>query len=272
MEQDEVHRSSFDKMMAFRDGYLAPYITDSLAILDVGSAAVTEGAGSYRMLFEPPWRYVGLDASAGWNVDIVVQDPYSWAELEDASFDVVVSGQAFEHIEWPWLTILEITRVLKVNGLAVIAAPSAGAVHRYPLDCWRFYPDAFPALARFAGLDVVECHTDRNYAYPECAEWGDVFAVLQRPMRGTADEIIVAERRKLVQTGSGVALPSATSSAKPVPQSVIKPACCLNVFAQRESMLFASLSSLQVKRRLVMDAARRIYRILRTPLHRLERT
>jgi len=257
--------------MAFRDGYLAPYMRNSLAILDVGSAAVTEDAGSYRMLFEPTWRYVGLDVSAGWNVDIVVQDPYCWAEVADASFDVVVSGQAFEHIEWPWLTILEITRALKVNGLAVIAAPSAGAVHRYPLDCWRFYPDAFPALARFAGLDVIECHTARNYAYPECAEWGDVFAILQRPARDTADEITLAERRKLVQIGSGLAPPRAMSLAVPVPQSGIKPARGLNVFARRDSTVLASLSSLQVKRDLVMNAARRIRQILRTPLHRLER-
>jgi hypothetical protein len=34
----------------------------------------------------------------------------------------VVSGQAFEHIEFIWLTILEIARVLKTNGLAVIIA------------------------------------------------------------------------------------------------------------------------------------------------------
>jgi SAM-dependent methyltransferase len=257
--------------MAFRDGYLACYMDRSLAVLDVGSAAVTEDSGTYRMLFEPNWHYVGLDVSDARNVDIVVEDPYSWAEVEDASFDVVVSGQSFEHIEWPWLTILEIARVLKVNGFAVIAAPSAGAVHRYPVDCWRFYPDAFPALARFAGLNVVECHTSRTYAYPECADWGDVFAVLQRPARDAADEIKLAERQQLVQTGSGSVVRRAAPLDVPVPKSVIDPARCLNVFAQREATVLASLAPVQVKRHLLLGAAKRVYQILRTPLHRLER-
>ncbi|MEM1725222.1 MAG: methyltransferase domain-containing protein, partial [Thermoplasmata archaeon] len=42
----------------------------------------------------------------------VVKDPYNWIEIEDSSVDVVISGQAFEHIEYPWLTIKEIYRVL----------------------------------------------------------------------------------------------------------------------------------------------------------------
>ena len=33
------------------------------------------------------------------------------------------------------------SRVLVPGGLACIIAPGAQGVHRFPVDCWRFYPD-----------------------------------------------------------------------------------------------------------------------------------
>ena len=88
------------------------------------------------------WEYSGLDVEKGPNVDIVVENPYDW-EIPDSSYDVVISGQAFEHIEFFWLTFLEMARVLKPQGLIILIAPSRGPQHRYPVDCWRFYPDGY---------------------------------------------------------------------------------------------------------------------------------
>ena len=185
-----MHRSSYDKMQAFRDAYLGHLLNTPLTILDVGSAAVSADGASYRTLFAgPEWRYVGLDMEPGANVDLVPESAYHWSELPDASVDVVISGQAFEHIEWPWLTIREIARVMRGNGIAAIVAPSAGPVHRFPKDCWRYYPDGMPALAAYAGLRVVEQHWDDGYAYPENAFWGESFVVLQRPPGETASVI-----------------------------------------------------------------------------------
>ena len=238
-----MHRSSFDKMTAFRDAYLAPHAAAPLSILDVGSAAVAADGDSYRPLFrEAPWRYTGLDMAPGPNVDLVPQTPYRWAELADASVDVVISGQAFEHIEWPWLTISEIARVLRGHGLAAIIAPSAGPVHRYPKDCWRFYPDGLPALAAYAGLGIVEQHWDNGYAYPENAFWGEAFILLQRPPR----------------PGEGTL-------------SAIGPVLGQDAILRRSMMRLAELPPWSVKRRLVMEALRRIRVILRSPLDRLSR-
>ena len=168
-------------MRAFRDSYLVEFGERPLKILDVGSAAVL-GSISYRDLFATQsWHYVGLDTQPGPNVDVVAAEPYHWRDFANASFDVVVSGQAFEHIEWPWLTMVEIARVLKPNGLSAITAPSGGHVHRYPTDCWRYYPDAFPALAKYAGLSVIENDVDFSFVFKGCAEWGDAFAILQKP-------------------------------------------------------------------------------------------
>ena len=39
---------------------------------------------------------------------------------------MVVSGQTFEHIEYIWVTIVEIARVLRTGGLACLIAPGSG--------------------------------------------------------------------------------------------------------------------------------------------------
>jgi SAM-dependent methyltransferase len=129
-----------------------------LSILDVGSADVN---GSYREIFDlPGWHYTGLDMAPGKNVDVVPRDPYYWQEIPAAIADVVVSGQAFEHAEFFWESMREIMRTLKPEGLCCILAPSAAPEHRHPVDCWRFYPDGFLALARYVGLEVLEVSTD----------------------------------------------------------------------------------------------------------------
>ncbi|MEA5390452.1 methyltransferase domain-containing protein [Cyanobium gracile UHCC 0139] len=196
-----MHRSSFDKMQAFREGYLDGHRHLPLVVLDVGSAAVAGEAASYRSLFQTPgWTYLGLDREAAPNVDIVPEDPYHWSALADGSVDVVVSGQALEHIDQPWRTMGEIARVLRFGGLAMVIAPSAGPVHRFPLDCWRFYPDGMAALARQAGLDVIETHWDTSYAYPENAFWGEACAILQKPCpQGERGVIGTLSDRQVIQ-------------------------------------------------------------------------
>jgi SAM-dependent methyltransferase len=179
-----LHQSSLDKMTIFRDRYLPAKISEPLRILDLGSQDVN---GSYRSLFSGlHWDYVGLDMAAGNNVDIVLQTPYVWNEIASKSADVVISGQAFEHIQYFWITMLEIARVLKVGGICCILAPSSGPEHRYPLDCWRFYPDGLASLAHFAQLEVVEAETQwQDLGYADGSDfWHDSILVCRKPDKG----------------------------------------------------------------------------------------
>jgi hypothetical protein len=93
--------------------------------------------------------YVGMDLCAGNGVDCVMYDPYVIPAVSDY-YDAAVSTSTFEHIEMPWLTFLEMVRVVKPGGLIYINAPSNGPYHRHPTDCWRYYLDAGPALAKWA--------------------------------------------------------------------------------------------------------------------------
>ena len=177
-----MHKSSLDKMLAFRKKYLESKKNEALLILDLGSLDVN---GSYRGYFDiSPWTYRGIDMAAGKNVDIVLQDPYNWREIKSNSADAVISGQAFEHIEFFWLTMLEIARVLKPGGLCCLIAPSSGPIHRYPVDCWRFYPDGFVALAKFGDLEVIEVYSQAEpTGYPDGSDlWQDLVMVARKPI------------------------------------------------------------------------------------------
>ncbi len=127
-----------------------------LSVLDVGSLDIN---GSYKSIFpKDRWTYTGVDVAAGKNVDIVMKSPYTLPFL-DNQFDLVISGQAFEHIEFFWLTWLEMVRVTRKGGNLILIVPSKGEVHRYPVDCWRFYSDGLRALAKYGKVEVIQADT-----------------------------------------------------------------------------------------------------------------
>lgn len=198
-----MHNSSYVNMEIFADKYLNP--SSELQIFDLGSQDVhpEETDNSYRPIFSKnsKWKYVGGDMVGGKNVDVVLKNIYKWDELKSSSYDVVISGQAFEHIEFFWATMSEIERVLKPNGYCCIIAPSSGILHRYPLDCWRYYEDGFHALARFARLDVAEIYTQRSkFKYPNYDPvWQDTVFIAKKPVRSLSGRIKEKVRQNINQ-------------------------------------------------------------------------
>jgi 2-polyprenyl-3-methyl-5-hydroxy-6-metoxy-1,4-benzoquinol methylase len=173
-----MHKSSYELMRQFAQQIRERAAGRLIRVLDVGSAGVN---GTYKDLFIfPGAEYVGLDIQAGPNVDVVPEDPYRWTALPDNSFDVIISGQALEHIEFPWLIFEQIARKLKPMGLACLIAPSRGPEHRYPVDCYRYYPDGLRALAKWSGLNVVECEYTRGQSGfgADSDQWGDCRCIL----------------------------------------------------------------------------------------------
>jgi SAM-dependent methyltransferase len=163
-------------------------------VLDVGSYNVN---GTYKDLFSGrKFEYVGLDITEGPNVDICPKNPYVWSEIPDDSFDVVISGQAFEHIEFFWLTMAEMARVLKKDGLMCVIAPHGFTEHRFPVDCYRFFSDGMLALARYVSLEPL--HASTNCAPPNHWDWysdsqADSVLVARKPYSGPAQFVNLAE-------------------------------------------------------------------------------
>ena len=151
-----MHKSSLIRMEWFADKYLDN--KGVLKVLDIGSYDVN---GSYREIFTSRGHnYTGLDMEEGPNVDICPTSTYVWEEISNDTYDIVISGQAIEHIEFFWITIGEIVRVTKKEGIICLIAPNGFDEHRYPVDCWRFFTDGMVAIARFYGLEILHAHTN----------------------------------------------------------------------------------------------------------------
>lgn len=159
-----------------------------LRIADLGSQSVN---GSYRTLFAQDVDYVGFDLEPGPGVDVVLETPYRLPS-DDESFDLVISGQMLEHCPFFWQVFSEVYRVLRAGGLAFMIAPAAGPIHRYPVDCYRFYPDAWQAMADWAQLQLVHVWMDERGPWCDLVgvftKDGPVTALHEPPERGMAEQ------------------------------------------------------------------------------------
>ena len=188
----------------FADNYLEE--NKSAAVLDIGSYDVN---GNYKEIFtRRGHRYTGLDMESGPNVDIVPKQTYNWEEIKEDNYDVVISGQALEHIEFFWITVSEMTRVTKKGGLICIIAPNGFEEHRYPVDCWRFFTDGMIALARLYKLEVLHAHTNCS-PKPGNKEWysescADSMIIMKKTYSGTTDIIDLKNYRCIPSNHHGV--------------------------------------------------------------------
>lgn len=198
-----MHNSSMLRMKWFYENYCCKN-NGVKTVLDIGSFCFEEHQ-SYREIFSSKssdnypsgltgwggdsFNYIGLDMLKGPNVNIVVKSPYKWNEIDDNFCDIVISGQAFEHIEFPWITMTEIARIVKPNGLICIIAPNGLGLHRTPVDCWRYYSDGMIALAKWAGLEILHASTNlapKNAKKEWYGNWQDCMLVAKKPEIGIA--------------------------------------------------------------------------------------
>ena len=116
-------------------------------ILEIGSLQVEGATGdiNLRSLF-PGKDYTGVDFRPGPGVDCV-------ASVEDlpqksGSVGTVLALSTFEHVQRFWLGFDEVDRVLRPDGVFIVASPFYFHVHGYPSDYWRFTPEAFDFLLK----------------------------------------------------------------------------------------------------------------------------
>ncbi|RLA43289.1 MAG: methyltransferase type 11 [Gammaproteobacteria bacterium] len=166
-----MHASSLENMQKCYEKYLGQstmLLKPLIKVLDIGGADIN---GSYADIFsDDKFQYIAADLDGGAGVDVKLDDPYE-LPFDDGSFDIVVSGQVFEHVEFFWKLFEEIMRVVNKQGFVFLIVPSAGPIHRFPVDCYRFYPDSMRALARYAQVELVECWHDNR------GPWNDIVAV-----------------------------------------------------------------------------------------------
>lgn len=195
-----MHQSSYQKMRIFMEVYgnALQYKGYRPSILEIGSKRHHDQDAYRDFIPDDRYDYTGLDLEAGDNVNIIPDGVYLWTELQDDAFDICISGQTFEHNPYFWTTMCEIARVLKPGGHCCIIAPGAGQVHRYPFDCWRFYPDSWAPLCHIAGLEIVETYfeTDRNATLVSGGTFRDSCVIARKPIRTKAETKAFNQRNR----------------------------------------------------------------------------
>ncbi len=155
-----MHRSCYLRTEWFSENY-KDYLLEivgldgreMIEVLDVGGRNWNGQLDCF-----PPnvWNISVLDIQAGDNVDIIPEDPYRWYEIEDNSYDLTMSTNAFQHIDYFWETITEMKRVTRAGGLIYILAPSMRYDGKYPYANWAFNDHGLVALANWANLEIID--------------------------------------------------------------------------------------------------------------------
>lgn len=140
-----------------RNERINEHLRSVLRQADVRGGRVLEigGRGHPREgVFDPArFEYLNLDLVET-GPGTVLGDITDCPEILDASFDVILSVDVFEHIDRPWLAGENIVRLLRPGGLSYTSTLFSWRYHPCPIDFWRYTPEALAFL--LPGLETIE--------------------------------------------------------------------------------------------------------------------
>ncbi|MDH5200970.1 MAG: class I SAM-dependent methyltransferase [Candidatus Bathyarchaeota archaeon] len=132
-------------------------------VVEIG-ALQAEGQESYadvRPLFGER-LYIGCDMRTGPGVDCLI-DAHR-LPFRDGSVATVLLLDTLEHCQSPFTAVQEACRVLRRDGVLVLASVMNFPIHSYPSDYWRFTPAVFDYL--LCGLDTRSVFSQGDAEFP----------------------------------------------------------------------------------------------------------
>ena len=128
-------------------------------MLDIGGRARSQ---VQRSELFPDCDVTVMDIVADPGVD-VVGDAHELSRLLPAeSFDFAMSISVFEHLLMPWKVAVEMNRVMRTGGIALIHTHQTIGMHDMPWDFLRFSDAAWAGIFnRYTGFEVVKTDMSR---------------------------------------------------------------------------------------------------------------
>jgi SAM-dependent methyltransferase len=159
-------------------------------ILEIGSYQVEgqEPIADLRSLF-PGRKYVGVDMRPGPGVDCVANVEH--LPHRHASVGTVLALNTFEHVKCFWRGLEEVHRVLRPDGVLLMATPFYFHLHDYPHDYWRFTPAAYESLLESYPSKIIGWHGPNHHP-------ANVWAIAFREMAPPITAELNARYRNLI--------------------------------------------------------------------------
>lgn len=132
-----AHKQQQDFFTSVKNKF--PHLFNNIKVLDIGSLDIN---GNNRHLFENS-EYIGLDLDEGPNVDVVCK---AHIYKPDFKFNVVISGECFEHDIFYDKTILNMVELLEDNGIMIFSCASTGRPEHGTI---KTSPENAPFLLKF---------------------------------------------------------------------------------------------------------------------------
>jgi len=131
------------------------YLEDQVSSLDQDALILDVGAGrgDFSLAFTHH-KYIALDIFPYPEIDIVC-DLTQINPFDMESIDVIVLMNVLEHVYETDELISTLVKMLKSNGILIIAIPFLVKLHQEPIDYVRYTHYALTRLANNYGLDVV---------------------------------------------------------------------------------------------------------------------
>lgn len=95
-------------------------------VLEIGSYDVNESSGGIRGIFSDSSEYIGVDLISGPGVDVVASGHE--VKFDDASFDIVISSECFEHNPHWAETFENMHRMCRSGGIVIMTCATIGRV------------------------------------------------------------------------------------------------------------------------------------------------
>ncbi len=156
--------------------------------------------GEFSFLGEDICKKDILDIVQSPEVTYCPSNPYSWDMIDDDTYDLVMSSDAFQHIDYFWETIREMKRVCKPGGLIYVIAPSMRYDGQCPYANYAFNTHGMVAIAQWADIEVIDASVAGIPFEKAGKEWDDPLddaVLIARKKPGDKDDIPELQINKL---------------------------------------------------------------------------
>ena len=156
VDRERLHRPTRGHPLAHIIRELRAVLGELTGALDLSPCSTVVDYGcadmKYRDLFGDV-RYLGADLRG--NADAAIElTPDGLLPLPDAAADAIFSCQVLEHVARPDRYLAECARVLRPGGRLLLSTHGIMALHRDPVDYWRWTADGLRHIVSAEGFEI----------------------------------------------------------------------------------------------------------------------